>query len=359
MSTFSVLVEMIEVRPHPNADRLELARVADYSCVVPKDVYKTGDLVAYIPEAATVPLEVQQKLGVEGKLAGSKKDRVKAVKLRGVLSQGLVYPAKPEWTLGQDVGEELGITKYEPVVPAHFAGNLCSAFGLTLSYDIENIKKHPEAFNDGETVVITEKLHGTWMCVGFLPESHAEIGHLLITSKGLSSKGFVFKNDDEANEGNVYVKTAKRLSIPERLLTSNFHDVIKSTEPIYILGELFGKGIQDLDYASEHTFRVFDIYVGFPGKGKYLSNIGLEYACHDLGLERVPVLYVGPYSRQVVDEYTNGKETISGKSKHVREGVVIRPAVEVKQLGLPSERLQLKSVSEAYLLRGGEVTEFN
>lgn len=161
MSTFKVTVEKIEVVPHPGADKLELVRVGDYSSIVSKDSFKTGDLVAYIPEASIVPLWLQKELGVDGRLAGPKHDRVKAVRLRGVLSQGLVYPARDYWNVGDDVTEELQIKKWEPPVPACLAGEVCvGGSNRTISYDIENYKRFPELMPDGTEVVFTEKLHG-------------------------------------------------------------------------------------------------------------------------------------------------------------------------------------------------------
>ena len=67
-------------------------RSAGIRCVVGKESYADGDLAAYIPEGAICPEWLIAELGLEGKLAGSKKNRVKAVQLRGSLSQGLVYP---------------------------------------------------------------------------------------------------------------------------------------------------------------------------------------------------------------------------------------------------------------------------
>lgn len=127
---------------------------------------------------------------------------------------------------------------------------------------------------------------------------------------------------------------------------------------MYILGEIYGKGVQDLAYVDDNAkyFRAFDIYVGEPSSGRYLPPDEVERVCRVLDIDMVPVLYCGPYSKEVVEEYTNGKETVSGKELHMREGVVIRPHDERRhdEIG----RVILKSVSEAYLLRKGG-TEFN
>jgi RNA ligase (TIGR02306 family) len=121
--------------------------------------------------------------------------------------------------------------------------------------------------------------------------------------------------------------------------------------------------VQDLTYGAQAKhdeklgFRVFDIYVGIKlNGGGYLSDAQLEAACRGMGLPRVPVLYRGPFSRKVLDEYTNGKETVSGKGMHIREGIVIRPVIERKDDSLG--RVQLKSISEKYLLRANG-TEFH
>jgi len=112
------------------------------------------------------------ELGLEGKLAGSKHNRVKAVRLRGALSQGLVYPVRDgcirgrEVGVGDDVTDLLEVVKYEPPIPIAMQGEVRPTFGATPHYDIENIKKYPDEFQDGEPVVVTEKLHGSWCCLG-------------------------------------------------------------------------------------------------------------------------------------------------------------------------------------------------
>ena len=142
------------------------------------------------PGSRGLPDWLIAELGLEGKLAGSKKNRVKAVKLRGSLSQGLVYPVSDgmirgrQVAAGDDVTELLELVKYEPPIPISMQGEVRAAHGATLKYDIEDFKKYPQEFRDGEPVVITEKLHGTWCCLGWHPE-HGTI----VTSKGMSDKG--------------------------------------------------------------------------------------------------------------------------------------------------------------------------
>lgn len=366
MSEHKVEVVKVVITPHPNADAVELAQVGDYLSVVKKGQFSTGDLVAYIPEQSILPTSLIQELGLEGRLAGSAKNRVKAIKLRGVLSQGLCYPAKPEWKSGQDVTELLGVTKYEPPVPTALAGEVFSA-GLErcLKYDIENFKRYPDLLQDGEEVVFTEKIHGTWCCIGVLaPEhSHPVYGDVIITSKGLSSQGLAFKLFDaenpergNPNSNNLYVRTESATNMVQRIKEHCAYYLDQGMS-VYVLGEVFGRGVQDLSYgaSADHDenigFRVFDIYVGSPRtpNSRYLDHESLELVTSSLGLKRVPVLYRGPFSKEVLLQYTDGKESVTGKGAHIREGVVVRPVKERRSdlIG----RVQLKSVSEHYLLR--------
>ena len=94
MSSFAVQVLQLTILPHENADVLELAKIGDYLSVVKKGEFKTGQLGVYIPEAALVPDDILESMGLVGKLAGSSHNRVKAARLRGILSQGLVYPVR-------------------------------------------------------------------------------------------------------------------------------------------------------------------------------------------------------------------------------------------------------------------------
>ena len=370
MATFECKVYKLKIEEHPNADALELAVVGDYRSIVRKGQFKTGDLGVYIPEAAIVPDWLLEEMGLTGRLAGKEGNRVKAIKLRGILSQGLVVPAidgvltrnasgADEDTLfvneGDDVTEFLGITKWEPPIPVHMAGEVFNAFGMTLSYDIENFKKYPNVLQEGEEVVMTEKLHGTWCCLGY----HPDAPHEIVTSKGLSDKGLAFKFN-EANAQNLYIRALHSTLIQGDVVVRDGNVINRARsffedEPFYILGEIFGKGIQDLTYGLDKPqFRVFDIYVGEPGKGRYLDFEEMVGICKELNLTTVPILYKGPYSNKIKGIYTNGK-TVLGET-HIREGIVIKPTTERRDNELG--RVILKSVSDAYLLRKGG-TEYN
>jgi RNA ligase (TIGR02306 family) len=396
MSTFDCKVVPITILPHPNAEKLELAQVADYRCVVGKDLYKTGDLVAYIPEAAVIPEDQLQFFGYwseannKGLLAGSKGDRVKAVKLRGEVSQGLVFPVNKiamylgqpdrEFVVGDDVAPLLGITKYEPPIPVGMAGEVYNAGqAVTVDYDIENLKKYPDVLQEGEEVIFTEKLHGTSFQIGLLPvmdkyhhDDHFSVmtqdgkGYFFIGSKGLGAQGLCFK-DVEANTNNVYVRAARQFKLFEKLLKLKIYleaygRAEPINEPLILQGEVFG-AVQDLTYGAkqgEIFFRAFDICVGERSHRRYFDEDQFAEAMSVMELDRCPVLYKGPYSKEKILELTHHT-----KSKvcpdQISEGGVVKPAKERKDPSIPTMggRVILKSINEDYLLRKGNATEFN
>ena len=331
MAEFEVKTYPVTIEEHPNADLLELARIGDYYSIVLKGQFQDGDICAYIPEASIVPDNLIAEMGLEGKLAGPEHNRVKAIRLRGVLSQGLVYPA-PGRPPGMDMGEELGITKWEPPIPIHMQGHVESRFGQTLKFPVENIKKYPEMFREGETVTITEKIHGTWCCLARAG------GEPLVSSLGISERGLALKRN-EANRNNLYIQQWEH----NREILQRMEDELGNAD-FHVLGEVYGGKVQDLKYGiNTQNFRVFDIAVD----GEYQTYEYIE----SLGWNTVPLLYVGPYSKKTVLSLTEGYSTLPG-ANHTREGVVIRAVPEAIS-DLTGTRKIAKSISESYLLRRG------
>jgi RNA ligase (TIGR02306 family) len=390
MSTFAVeVVRLDDVLPHTNADALELAVIGGSRAVVQKGIHKKGDLALYIPEDAVLPADVIDAFGFTGKLAGRRKNRVKAIRLRGELSQGLVIPvekaislvktnerfwpyveANPDFSStyeeqpiegapftetiawfdeGADFAAALGIEKYEEPIPVEMAGRQRSRPSWFPTYtDIENIKRYNRALVEGETVVLTEKIHGTNFGAGMLASDREML---------VSSRRIVLERD----ETNLYWRAAAL-----NRLEANLNLILDATgaQSAVIFGEVFGPGVQDLTYGvmpGAIEFRAFDImldgeYVSYP---MFLELVGAEAEpveddegnvtalAYYSAIPMVPPLYYGAYSPEIVAQYTDGKDTLSGS--HVREGVVIRPEHERRSGNLG--RVILKSVSADYLLR--------
>lgn len=388
MSEFSVRVVRIwdgDISHHPNADRLSLIQIGGYTCISAKledgsHRYKPGDLVVYVPEGAVVP-EYLLKQGFwnekenKGFLSGPKGDCVKAMTLRGIVSQGILFPV--DWIEydeiglphgmvlndtgymlrvreGDDVAEHLGITKFVPTIPEHMEGQIVHVPGSSVKFDFESIQMLTDLFDHKELVEVTEKLHGTFLQFGYVPGlNHPDLffdGNVYCTSKGYGAQELVFKNTPD-NDGNVYVKMLRKLladGLGEKLkaLSEREHG-----QAVRIFGEIIGKGIQDLHYGCDkHTLYIFDVMDG----AEFLTSLLVDSAANTLGVGRAPILYFGPYDLEVLRPIRDGKDTIS--NGHIREGIVIRAVTHAKH---PVHGRKIgKWVSPDYLLRKN-ATEYN
>jgi RNA ligase (TIGR02306 family) len=353
MSTLRVTAEVLTIHEHPNADALELAQVGLYRAVVAKGAFRTGDTAVYIPEQSVLPAGLIEELGLTGRLAGSGADRVKAVRLRGELSQGIVCRPKAladvdlaaAVTEGTDFAERLGIVKWVPPIPPTMSGEVESAPDLLPWVDIENIQRYPDIFTPGEPVVLTEKLHGSACLMTYL----AEDGRVQVSSKGFGAKSLALKEDPR----NLYWRAVHGHGVPDVAARLSRR---LGARRVGVFGEVYGAGVQDLTYGADGRreslgYAVFDVSAEIDGRLRWLDTAELNDLL-DGELPLVPRLYEGPYAVDRVLEVATGRETVSGREMHLREGVVIRPAVE-RYSPVTGGRAIAKAVSPAYLTRKG------
>ena len=394
MSEFKCEAVRLKIVPHPNADAIEIAMVGDYQSIVKLGQFKDGDLAVYIPEQSILSQWLMQEMGFwdavgqRGMLHGGARNRVKAIKLRGVVSQGLILGGRqtefPDGnhgigikdrlggelylSIGDDYAEHLGIIKFEPELPSHMMGRALGVdLDVTHNYDFDNLKKTPDLFEEGEIVGITEKIHGTLLQVSVVPASKTDErfyqGRVVMTSKGLGGKGIILDHNDEAN---LYAQTVTKHGLMDKMLAhfGDFADI--QNKPVIIFGEVFGRtlsgaGVQDLTYTNEALdYRAFDIAVGSRASAVFMDTDDFNHACRVMDIPQVPMLYMGPYSKEIVLEHTDGKTTLGSDSSkahnHIREGVVVKSFYE--EVG-GFRRKVAKSVSNDYLLRKGDVSEFS
>jgi tRNA-binding EMAP/Myf-like protein len=345
MSSHSVdVVRISEIKKHPNADSLGLVDVQGFTCAVRIGEFSPGDLIAYVPPDSIVPDTEQFSF------LGSSR-RIKVKKLRGVYSQGLIIAAPPGSKEGDDVMKKLGITHYNPPVKGefqprreckrtfvqtlvfHIIGALArigiripkrrqkgSPSGVWPIYDVENWRKNKHILQEGELVLITEKIHGA-------------------NSRYLFHKGRMYVGSHNLWRGD-------KTDMWWHALEQNpwIEPWCKKNPGICVYAEIFGQ-VQDLKYDSKpggYMVRVFDL---FDGKSqKWLEGNSKEWA--ELGKHSVPMLACQPYHKDEVEAFAEGKSTIAG---HLREGCVIRAIPErcVPHFG----RVQLKIVGNGYLER--------
>ena len=336
MSDLIVEVSRIdEIQSHPNADKLEMAVIRGWQCVVPKGKYSVGDEIIYIPPDAVIPAEMAENLGISNYLGSGGK--VKVIKLRGEVSFGLVIDNTTGLAVGTDVASLFGITKWEPPASANassFGGAKKSSLlgwfykfmkGLYYRYilgyrphllndselfhkytDIQNIRNFKNWFQDGEFVYVTEKLHGTNSRVGFVYDDGS-----FCFMVGSHNKRRRIVSDD------FY-------SYP-LLSVSGVKELLKHVQKIYnacsviLFGEIYGG--QDLKYGRQtyDAYAAFDISVN----GKYLDYADFEMLCSQFKVPIVPLLYFGEFSWDKMQELSQGVSEIDG-ANHIREGIGIK-----------------------------------
>jgi RNA ligase (TIGR02306 family) len=249
---------------------------------------------------------------------------------------------------GEDYSEALGVTKYEPPIPSEMSGRVEHKPGLYSYTDIENIKYFPQVLSEDEEVVASEKIHGSCTILCRFPD-----GEFVVSSKGLASKqlALITERNSDGVAVNIYHRVGEAFGI------STILDALSERWPGQTL-TLFGEtlGVQDLMYGlpkGELDLKFFDLRVG----DRYLDYDEFVSICQEFDLPRPNELYRGPYDRVKLEEVASGREQVTGKEVHLREGVVVRPAHERRDNELG--RVILKVISPAYLTkRGDEATEF-
>lgn len=344
MSTIKVEVTTIrDVRPHPNADALELATVGGWQICVKKDAHRSGDTVVYFEAGTILPRDVAERLGVERYLAqkldihGDRVNVVHRIRLRGEPSFGLVIPPEPGMCVGEDVAARYGASKFYPPVKTK-AGDADVDDPRFQAYtEIENLRSYPDVLIAGEEVVITEKIHGTNCRVGFVVDvvdGQRECSWMA-GSKSLRRKR---PADEAAMAQNTY--WFPLTLAPVRTL---LHDLFASGhEQAILFGEVFGSGIQSYAYDQKSiAFRAFDLMVD----RRYLAHDAFLAACARAGVEVVPPAYRGPFDLDLVKQLSEGPSLLGGRDP--REGVVVKPLHERTHAAVG--RLILKYISDTYL----------
>ncbi len=352
-----------EIMVHPNAERLELARVKDWVVVTGKGRFQVGEPCVYIPIDSVLPPELEAKLFPPDSKIKLDKSRVRTIKIRSHVSQGMicklddVLPPGTTFHIGMDVTALLGITKYEPPeesIPPEFGNQKCQTKKklcnpLFHKYtDIENAKNFPTMFIDGEEVNVTEKLHGTSFRCGYFPTNANTVWKKIKRLFGfLPAYEFCYGSrnvqlqDRPSFKGyysnNVYAKVVEQYDLKK---------ILAFGQALY--GEIVGDGIQKgYTYGckhGEHKLFAYDVSIN----GEYIEPSKFRIFCEVKEIPTVPHLYTGPFDKEKMVEMTTGSSVVD-KSQKVREGVVVKST---------TKRKLLKYISDAYLLKADN-TDFH
>lgn len=384
------IVRITKIKEHTNADTLVIIPIGEYQVVSKKGQFNIGDLGVYIQPDSVVPQtepfkfiwEQYMTLPMPGApetfVVPEKRRLITVRKFRKEWSEGLLLPISdftqeliigPEGFVhsyypeeGTDVSDILGITHYDPdtesgkgensAAPKHKAKRYPRSFhgwvkfvwrrvkqvfglgavtdgvadnvGLGIpTYDVDALKNYPNTFEDGELVNVTEKIHGSNARFIYID------GVMYAGSRNLWKA---------PNSTCIFRRAVRELPWIE--------EWCKAHEGYVLWGELTPTQ-GGFEYGTKNVqFFPFDIRTP---EGKWVDASHENFAEMVTGPllgHSVPILYQGPYKLEVIKQYVNGPSTVKG-AKNIREGVVIKTALEKHKTGVG--RCQMKIVSNAYL----------
>jgi len=336
MRKLATIRKIDSLLPIVGADAIECAIVGGWTCVVKKGEFKVGDLAVYLEIDSWVPTDLAPFLskGKEPRVyEGIQGERLRTVKLRGQLSQGLLLPLSvipfASYIPDDDVTEHLGIVKWEMPMNAQLAGmargNFPSVIPKTDQERVQNLKREiAQAAEDKLQFEVTEKLEGSSMTV-----------YLIDGVFGVCSRNLDLKETTD----NTFWQVARRDDIESKMRT------VVGTD-FAIQGELIGPGIQGNIYKlSKPEFRVFDVY-NISG-GFYVTPNKRQTLITMMGLLHVPVMaYQTIVPCSTVDElltWAEGPSAITPSQE--REGVVFKQV---------DGGMTFKAISNRYLLKSAD-----
>lgn len=342
--------------PIEGADRIELATMEDlaWQVVVQKGLHKIGDAVCYVQIDTVCP---------ERPWAEFLKDRhyrVRTIKLKKQLSQGLIIPLRDlleeplikglsasaglsspvgfaGMLIGDDITHLIGVTKYEKPIPANLQGKIKGTFPTNIlpMTDEERVQNHPRLVEDieGLECYISIKMDGS--SATYIHNN----GETHVCSRTLSR--LEPGPDDKID---VFWGMQNKYNILEKLKTMGNYAV---------QGEVCGPGIQGnkmgLKELDLFIFNVFNI-----NEHRYLDFKEFIDFCSKIELKTVPIITTTIFKGMTVQNPLSNAEQVKYDNNTEAEGIVIRPVKETTSHAMRDARLSFKVLNNNFLLKYGE-----
>lgn len=333
-----------DISPINNADTIEVASLKDrfWKVVIKKDNFSIGQKVVYFEIDSLIPIFPETEFLVKNfYYKQENKVRLRSIRLKNQLSQGLVLPLDigrhfnvdlNQFEAGTDISEILNVTKYEPTIDFGTDGIYLRDFPSCIrKTDEERIQNLGDQFLrtiDGVELYITVKCDGTSSTFSLI-ENQFDVCNRTISLK---------------DGDNIYWHIAKKYNLQERLKKHNNYA---------IQGEICGPKIQknnlDLLEPDLFVFSVIDV-----AKDRYLSFFDTIDFCKDIGIKMVPI-----FRHQFFTDELNAQNILDLAEEAVyhqrsglnapAEGIVVRSVYDVYSPILRS-RLSFKAISNKYLL---------
>jgi len=319
--------KILDIQPIERADAIEVASILGWKVVVKKGEFKVGDLVVYAEIDAVFPPKE------EFEFLRNKKYRIRTIRLRSQLSQGICFSLSilPDQNVneGDDVTEVLGIVKWEPAEPIILSGDNKGRFPSVPKTDEIRLQSFPKLIEEfqGLECYSSVKIDGTSSTFANMN------GEIDVCSRKMSKK-----------EGDtVYWKMAEKY---------NILDILKEVGNFAIQGEIAGPGIQKnrlgLQKVDLFVFNVYNI-----SETKYLDFTEFIRFCQRFNLTTVPIENDGFVFNHNLDQLLDMAKGKYDGTNNNREGLVIRPLIE-RYSEVLNGRLSMKIINNDFLLKNGE-----
>jgi len=316
-----------KIEPIENADAIEVATIGGWKVVVKKDEFKEGDKVIYFEIDSWIPREIAPFLCSEKPKLYKDIDgaRLRTIKLRGQISQGLVIPLEDQsLEVDTNLTEEMNIIKWEPKINPQMAGQIKGTFPSFIhKTEADRIQNAKLPINEISKVdwEVTEKLHGS-SCTIYIKDGEI----------GACSRNMDLKINEE-NKDNVYVKVA--LENEDFLKSQNRNIAIQGE----VIGPKINGNMYKLNEVEFHVFKIWDI-----DEQRYLLPKERLELLKDSNFKHVPILdeELDFTNFETILECANG---ISKLFKTSREGFVLKDK---------NSDLSFKVISNKWLLKGKE-----
>lgn len=353
-----------EIRPIPNADNIEVAKVLGWEVVVRKGEFKVEDLCIYIEIDSILPKEAWSEFLF--KHDEDKEYRLRTIKLKGQISQGLVLPLTihngdcyvltgpdygEKFYIGQDVTDVLEIKKYEKPTPTINLGGqkirTRSFPNFVPKTDEIRIQSAPELLNklNGKPYYITQKLDGTSATFYKYQGKFGVCSRNMDLGDPSTPKGFwqfikreirklVGKTKKSIPSFNVYWKIADKYNIKEWL-----------PEGYAIQGEICGPGIQGNKMGlNENELFIFNVYIIDSRKYIFPPHSGDGNKLLSEFIKLVPIIEIDSDFQYTLEQLTT-KSKGTYQNGAPQEGIVVRDI---------DQTISFKVVNNDFLLKYGE-----
>ena len=344
MRKLASIQRICKIEPIEGADKIELAHVLGWQCVVNKGQFQPMDIGVYFEIDSFLPIRPE----FEFMRASSYKKtdimgegfKLRTMRFRGQISQGLLLPISsfPELPadiqLGTDVSELLGVRKWEIEERATTGGTVIGSLPYDIPHtDETRVQENPELIQAfaGLEYYISTKMDGSSHSIGVDENGFHVTGH-----------NYEYKDDDSSS----FFELVKARGYQEKVETFAKENGLST---FTIQGELCAPGIQNnrlrLVKPEWYVFTIRE-------NGKRVGLNRMLEICDALGMDHVPIEEIGtdlPSKYPTVEsllERADGEYPNGGK----KEGVVIRPTEPVF-CQLISASLSMKVVSNKYLLK--------